>query len=455
MPITGGGVETADSALRTADGALKTADGALKTADGALAFVFEHDNIQSISALIGAIETDGRFDDLEIRLLRTWSDLGEQVEGLAVRYRKVVVGFSFTTPRAEEIVHTVRRMRRHLRSRCLENVTLVAGGPHPSGDWRQTLGMGFDVVVVGEGESSFVELLACLYGASDFGHIGGLAYRRGPLMHCTGRSTRVEDLDLYPPFADRFNLFSSIEITRGCPWACKYCQATFLFGGRMRHRSVENVVKWVEASKRRDRLDMRFITPDAFAYGSEGGHLRLELLAELLKRVNAVVGREHTYLGSFPSEVRPDSVSREAVELVRHLTVNDNILIGAQSGSQRMLDLAHRGHTVDDIYRAVRIVLDVGFIANVDFIFGMPGETEQDRRRTLRVIEDLAAMGARIHSHTFMPLAGTPWANSPPGTVDEETRLLLESLTSKGQHFGQWRKQREAARAIAGFRETC
>lgn len=422
-------------------------------ARNALAFVFGSENQHSLSVLIGTIETDGRFGDLEMRLLKPRQGLNRRVEALATRHERVVLGFSFTTPKAPGMFHMVRRMRHHLRSRGLRNVTLVAGGPHPSGDWRGTLDMGFDVVVIGEGERSFPELLAALYAGSDFGHIRGLAYRCGSETRYTGRSPRVENLDDYPPFAERFSLFSPIEITRGCPWACKYCQTTFLFGGRMRHRSVENIVRWVEVSKRCDRPVIRFVTPDAFAYGSDGRGLRLDLLAEMLQAVNAVVGRERTYLGSFPSEARPDSVSREAVDLVRRFAANDNILIGAQSGSQRMLDLAHRGHTVEDIYRAVRITLEAGLIANVDLIFGMPGEAEEDRARTLQVIEDLAAMGARIHSHTFMPLAGTPWADAPPGRMDEQTRALLECLTGRGQHFGQWRRQQDAAQAIASFRQ--
>jgi B12-binding domain/radical SAM domain protein len=428
-------------------------------ANKALAFVFEHDNIHSISALIGAIETEERFDDVDIHLLKPWAGLGQQVEALAVSHDEVVVGFSFTTPKAVEALAAVQHVRNHLQRFRLGNVTLVAGGPHPSGDWGQTLDMGFDIVVIGEGERSFPQLLAAVYDGADLGHIKGVAYRRGRETRCTGRSARVENVDDYPPFAERFSLFSSIEITRGCPWACKYCQTTFLFGGRVRHRSVENVVRWAEVSKRHDRPEIRFVTPDAFSYGSHSsdgkraGGLRMDVLAEMLEGVNGVVGKEHTYLGSFPSEVRPDSVSEEAVELVRQFAANDNILIGAQSGSQRMLDVSHRGHTVEDVYRAVRITVEAGLMANVDFIFGMPEETQEDRARTFKVIEDLARMGATIHSHTFMPLAGTPWANAPPGRMDGKTRTLLESLTGRGQHFGQWRRQQEAAQAIANLRK--
>ena len=419
----------------------------------ALAFVFDNSNKQTISVLIGALETDPRFDELDIHLLRPQTGLSEQVEALAVRYDHVVMGHSFTTIKAPDVLVTVQRVRQHLAFRQLGKVTLIAGGPHPSGDWRQTLDMGFDIAVVGEGEKSLPKLLTAIYDGTDPGQISGLAFRNGGETRSTGRSERVDNLDDYPPFAERFGLFSSIEITRGCPCACRFCQTTFLLGGRMRHRSVENIVKWVEVSKRRDRPEIRFITPDAFAYGSEDGkRLRLDLLAEMLQAVNGVVGKEHTYIGSFPSEVRPENVSKEGVELVRRFAANDNLVIGAQSGSQRMLDLAHRGHTVEDIYRAVQTALDAGLVANVDFIFGMPGEREEDQELTRKMIEDLAAMGARIHSHAFMPLTGTPWADAPPGDIDPATRDLLERLTGRGQQFGQWRQQREACKAMANLR---
>jgi radical SAM superfamily enzyme YgiQ (UPF0313 family) len=102
----------------------------------------------------------------------------------------------------------------------------------------------------------------------------------------------------------------------------------------------------------------------------------------------------------------------------------------------------------------VQITLDIGLIANVDFIFGMPGERTEDQASTRQVIEDLSGMGARIHSHVFMPLAGTPWAAASPGRVDPKTQDLLERLTGRGQQFGQWREQQEACKTMVGLRES-
>jgi radical SAM superfamily enzyme YgiQ (UPF0313 family) len=85
-------------------------------------------------------------------------------------------------------------------------------------------------------------------------------------------------------------------------------------------------------------------------------------------------------------------------------------------------------------------------------IFGLPGETAEDRRLTLRMMDHLTARGARIHSHTFMPLAGTPLAAAPPGRVDGETRNVLGRLAGEGKQFGSWARQEKLGRDLASFR---
>jgi radical SAM superfamily enzyme YgiQ (UPF0313 family) len=104
------------------------------------------------------------------------------------------------------------------------------------------------------------------------------------------------------------------------------------------------------------------------------------------------------------------------------------------------------------------MVTRAGLVANVDLIFGFPEETAADARLTLNMMDRLAAMGARIHSHTFMPLAGTPLAAAPPGTVDRETRNALGRLAGEGKQFGSWARQERLGRDVARFRarrRTC
>ena len=135
----------------------------------------------------------------------------------------------------------------------------------------------------------------------------------------------------------------------------------------------------------------------------------------------------------------------EAVALVRRYCGNDNLIFGAQTGSDRLLRALRRRHTVADVYRAAEVVIAGGLTPVVDLIFGLPGESAPDVVASVRLMEDLAAMGAVIHSHTFMPLPGTPLEDAPPGQVDPALHPLLDRLASQGHQVGQWRRQEELA----------
>jgi len=134
------------------------------------------------------------------------------------------------------------------------------------------------------------------------------------------------------------------------------------------------------------------------------------------------------------------------------IRANDNLIVGGQSGSDRILQTSGRGHTVQDIRNAVATCIEVGFRPNIDFIFGMPGEEAVDIHASLDLVEELTDMGARIHGHTFMPLPGTPFVNEKPGTIDREAMRRLQAMTSTKKLYGQWTQQIGVARELAALR---
>jgi B12-binding domain/radical SAM domain protein len=419
-------------------------------AHSALAFVTEKYNRNSIAALCGAMEGDERFAALPVSFVDT-RGAAARLRGLLAQYSQVVAAFSFCTPNIMEVVEAIETLQRCLTTAESARLRLVAGGPHPSGDPEDTLALGFDCVVVGEGEDAFPALLGRLVSGRGYGDVAGVAYLEAGVARYTVRGTPV-DLDRMPPFGAAYRRFGPVEITRGCPWTCRYCQTPYLFGPVRRHRSVETVARYAEVGKAKGLRDLRFVTPDALSYGTQGREPNLEKLERLLKAVAAIYGKDHVYLGSFPSEVRPDTVTNEAVQLIKAHVANDNLVIGAQSGSQRVLDFMRRGHSVEDVYRAVATVTRAGLVANVDVIFGLPGETAEDVRLTLKMMEDLSSLGARVHTHTFIPLVGTPLADAPPGRVDGETRRALGRLAGRGKQFGSWQRQERLGRELAAFR---
>ncbi|HOW89924.1 MAG TPA: TIGR04013 family B12-binding domain/radical SAM domain-containing protein, partial [Elusimicrobiales bacterium] len=308
---------------------------------------------------------------------------------------------------------------------------ILAGGPHPSGAPDEVLAMGADAVVKGEGEAVLTGL------ARDI--LDGKRPGSGIISGQAGQG-----LDAFPPFSLRWRMFGYIEITRGCPFLCSYCQTPRLFGARQRHRSLENIFSLAARMRAEGLRDIRFLSPDAFAYGSENGRAPVpEKLEALLKGTREAVGADgKIFFGTFPSEVRPEHVDRDTLSLTRRYAANKRLVIGAQSGSPRMLEAIKRGHTVEDVYRAVGLAAGAGFETDVDFIFGLPGETETDAELTLKVIADLTGMGARIHAHTFMPLPQTAFAGKVPAPLSARTEKALRTICSRGQAFGQWEKQR-------------
>jgi len=207
----------------------------------------------------------------------------------------------------------------------------------------------------------------------------------------------------------------------------------------MRHRRVEVVVHWMKAAQPLGYRYVRFVTPDAFAYGSDDGRTPdLEAIGSLLRAASQLVGKEQVYFGSFPSEVRPESVTPETVALVKKYCGNRHLVLGVQTGSPRLLATLHRGHTVDDVYRATEVTVRAGLTPYLEFIFGLPGETPEDRLLTLRAIQKLTRMGGIIRSGVFIPLPGTPLASAPPGQVDPELHRFLGQMAERGQQFGRW-----------------
>lgn len=423
----------------------------------ALAFVEYSYNRYSIAVLSGALEIDPRLNDVDIHFLKSHpkhEDDRHFIESsmeLAKRYEQLVLAFSFHTPNVITMAQTISELRQTLEQEQLDHVTLIAGGPHPSGDPLGTLGMGIDIVVVGEGEVALPNLLEKLYMQQSYTHVEGLSFFENGNYRFTGKPKPIHLSD-YPAFAVKLKRLSPIEIGRGCPWACKFCQTPFLMGGKMRYRSIESTVHYAQIAKTMGVRDLRFITPVSFAYGSEDGRTtNPQAVEELLKAVTNIYGKEHVFFGSFPSEVRPESVTPEMLELVKKYCANDNIIIGAQSGSDNMLKRIHRGHTSQDVLQAVKLILAFGFMANVDFIFGMPGEQPEDIEQTLAFMQQLTKLGARVHSHTFMPLVGTPMSGERPGLVDEKTRQVLERLRSQGLEYGHWKQQEWIAHSSSQF----
>ncbi|MHA2393011.1 MAG: TIGR04013 family B12-binding domain/radical SAM domain-containing protein [Promethearchaeota archaeon] len=418
-----------------------------------IAFVvyYNKHNFYSLNAIAGALETDNIFEILDFYFVRSKDELVGTIEKIINNYIKVIVAISFFTTQLFETQDLVKELNRHFDNRCF----LIAGGSHPTGDPYGTLKMGFDIVVVGEGEETIIELAKKIIFNEKVRDVKGIAYLDEENEYKYTTRLGFINLDKYPPFPIKNTRFGAIEITRGCPYVCYFCQTPYILGTKPRHRSVESICKYVDKLKNHyeDHTDIRFITPNAFSYGSEDGKiLNLPKLEKLLISIREVIGEKgRIFLGTFPSEVRPEHVNQDTLNLVLKYGNNDNITIGAQSGSRKILDMCHRGHTVEDVRKAVELTLKNNLKINVDFIFGLPGETDKDVRSTIELMKVLVHKGARIHAHSFIPLPQTPFSKEPAKRISGIYKKEILNLISKGEGFGNWREQERLAMKITRY----
>lgn len=402
----------------------------------------------SFNALAGAIETRKELNELRILFPRNKEDLILAISNAIGQYEKVIVGISFTSNQLWDIQDTILELREKFGDKPL----ICAGGPHPTGDPKGTLKMGFDVCVIGEGEIIFPEILIKIKENSEFRDTAGIAYLDEDGNYFKNKPSAKIDLNDYPPFSIKYNKLGPIEITRGCPFLCYFCQTPFIFGTKSRHRSIASIIKYIEISMEYGFKDIRFISPNGFLYGSQDNTVKLSIIEDLLSQIrNIIEPKNRIFFGTFPSEVRPENVSEDILNIILKFANNDNLIIGAQSGSQKVLDNCNRGHTVDDIYNAVNYTINAGLKANVDFIFGLPNERKEDVQDTLNVIDDLIQLGARIHAHTFIPLPGTPFQYKKPTPLSKNLRNRINQLVEQELIYGHWRQQNKFGKRIMKY----
>ena len=397
-------------------------------------------NRNSLPPLIRALDKAGVSEHLHI----TFADgPGRTLETAQIAaYSLTTVDLAWALP---EVVDLRNRQRRPW---------LVAGGAHPSADPQGMLAAGFDVAFVGEGEESFPHFMREWLDATAHGAAAqaDLTHQARPYPNPIRYASPTGiDLNSLVHADARRRLFPFAEISRGCSYACGFCQVPHLFGRRMRHRSpavvAEGVAQAVTAGHRR----IRFLSPDAFAYRGDAKLPAAESVASLLSACHAA-GASQLMLGSFPSEVRPDHITVDLLRLIREGCINRTLVLGAQSGSDRVLGLMNRGHTVEKARRAILLTVEARLVPHVDLLFCFPGESAAERLQTIQLARWCLEHNARLHIHVYVPLPGTPAWPAPPERFEPTIVQALRRMESTGRMDGYWKKQRAQGAQILKWR---
>lgn len=408
----------------------------------AIIFYYNKQNRYSINSLLGSLQTREDFlEKIDVFLPFTKEELLDViVQTKSKGYKKIILGISFTSIQYNYIGEIIKK----IKSLKINNLILIAGGPHSTGSPLSTLKLSFDLCFLGESEEIFINFLSKVLNDENYTELSSLAFfDEKNILIVKKNNNFFVDLDKYPPISTYFNRYGPIEITRGCPYGCFFCQTSQIFGTKLRHRSVEKICELVEIMAKKELYDTRFITPSLFLYASKNGRsLNLEKIEELFKNVSKIIKpKGKLFIGTFPSEIRPEHINNDTVYLLKKYADNDNVIIGAQSGSDRILELCNRQHTISDVYKAVQLLTKANFKVNLDFIFGLPYEEERDIKDTIKVINNfITKYKVKVHAHIFIPLVGTKFQNCRVENLEFYLKYLRE-LKNKGFVYGNWERQ--------------
>jgi anaerobic magnesium-protoporphyrin IX monomethyl ester cyclase len=271
---------------------------------------------------------------------------------------------------------------------------LVAGGPLPTCDPEPFM-KNFDVVVLGEGEQTMLDLLQARADGSGIETIPGIVYRtdpdwpaKGKLVHTPERKF-AKELDNIP-FPAR-NLIpndsyirqgrkkygysiTTVMSTRGCPYRCEFC-SNVVFGGSYRERSPGNVVDEIESALALgyDRISF---TDDVFTMKKE----RVVRVCQEITRRGLHFNWE--CLGRVDALDHPAAVVMKAAGCTR-------IFFGIESGNEQMLERMNKKITLDEARRAVNAAHHAGLQVGAFFILCYPGDTDDTVLETLRFATSL------------------------------------------------------------------
>ena len=303
-----------------------------------------------------------------------------------------------------------------------EGCKVIVSSSDSTDRYVEYLEEGADFVIIGEAEHTLLELTDHIdKGHEDYSVINGLAYiKNGEVIKTPGRPV-LKDLDSLPlPAWDLVDMelyrrtwlkhagyFSlNMSTTRGCPFKCNWC-AKPIYGNRYNSRSPENVVSEIKLLKELYHIDHIWFCDDIF--GLKPGWVAE--LARLLQKEKISI--------RFKIQSRADLLVHE--ETVKALAASgcENVWIGAESGSQKILDAMDKGITVEQIRQATMLMKEEGIKPSFFIQFGYPGEQKHDIRLTINMINELLPF--EIGISVSYPLPGTSFYEKVKSDLKKKT----------------------------------
>lgn len=300
--------------------------------------------------------------------------------------------------------------------------SIIVSSSDATDRYEMYLNEGADFILIGEAEITLLKLINAIQKKeTDFFNIEGLAFLHNDTVIKTAKRNVMKYLDELPfpawdlidiePYSQSWmkkaGYFSmNMATTRGCPFKCDWC-AKPIYGNRYNTRSPQNVVNELIMLKSKFNFDYIWFCDDIF--GLKPGWVKE--FADLVEKEDLSF--------KFKMQGRVDLLLKEnnIKDLAR--AGCDNIWMGAESGSQKILDAMNKGTSVQEIFQATRLLKKNNIKPSFFIQFGYPGETREDIEETISMINKL--LPYEIGISVSYPLPGTVFYENVKSELKEKT----------------------------------
>ena len=317
-----------------------------------------------------------------------------------------MVGFQVYT-------YDIPLLKEYLKIAKKANKITIVGGPHPSAAPHETMTLfqeDLDFGFAGEAEIGFPLLLERLESSNQgFSDIPGLIWKEGSniIINSPSYNQNIDQFsvawdlirpDEYPEaqhgaFFERFPI-APIIATRGCPFLCTFCAAHFVVGRKVRKRSIENIFEEINFLYEKYHIREFHLVDDNFTLNK----IFVKNFCKKLLESNLDIS------WATPNGVRLDTLDKECLEIMKESGLY-LISVGIESGSDRVLKMTKKELTVKKILNGVNVIKKSGIDIAGFFMFGYPGETIEEMKKTIELSLKLPLI--RANYFTFLPLPGT------------------------------------------------
>ncbi len=322
----------------------------------------------------------------------------------------VAVGMTVTSYTLDLIEGVAERFAFH-------GVPVIVGGPHATLAPSETLLRcpSVDLLVRGEGEAVFPEVVEGLRAGADISSIPGVCSRTNDGLRLSETTHRIEDFATLP-----FPRFTGLPLTRywcpdaqrrpmvtfmtgrGCPHTCSFCSSPTLLGRRVRGPAVGRVLDELQRLQGDHGVAEVSFVDDVFSAPR----------SRSISICEGIVERDLDL--SWFCNARADHIN-EPLAAAMAAAGCHQVYLGFESGSQAVLDRAAKGTSVERLELGAEILRRCGISRSIGFVVGLPGETDETIAETIALAQRVRP--ERVQFTALTPLVGTSlYASGRDGT---------------------------------------